>query len=82
MNQKARFQNLQEKAQSHYEITGDMDAALTMDAAWDNACDTFGHNEEHTDFYSVALSSIQDSIDANGLQEKLYPWFKKNGFTI
>ncbi len=69
-------------AHNYWQDTGDIDALLVMDNALDNANDTFRRNQDNPDFWIVALASIQDVIEAEGKQEKLFPWFKRHGFTI
>ena len=76
-----QFECLYQVAHNHWQNTGDVDAMLVMDSARQNAQGTF-NSEDHPEFFLVALASIQDSIEAYGLNDKLFPWFKKHGFNI
>jgi hypothetical protein len=76
------FKRLEALASAHTEATGDFDAESTLANALTNADDTFKHDENAPRYWDVALGSIQDSIQANCLEKKLFPWFKQHGFKI
>ena len=61
--------------------TGDDRPLSVLDSASNNAADSVGP-ESHPEYWSIALGSIHDAIEANCWKSDLFPWFAKHGFVI